>query len=70
MKEFAMARQPANAAPSAPSGDAAELKNYTLIEPIGQDELAIIYRARHETLDREVRVHILRRPGWVSISRS
>ena len=71
MKEFAMAspRQPAKAAASAPPDDTAELKNYTLLERTGQDELAVIYRARHETLDREVCVHILRRAGWVAISR-
>lgn len=71
MKEFAMAspRQPARPAASAPTDDAAELKNYTLLGQVGQDELAVIYRARHQTLDREVRLHILRRAGWIAISR-
>ncbi len=71
MKELAMAvpRQPSEPAASAPTGDANELKNYSLIERIGQDELAVIYRAQHQTLDRAVHVHILRRPGWIAVSR-
>ncbi|MDQ5853676.1 MAG: protein kinase [Chloroflexota bacterium] len=66
---MARPRQPFKAAAPAPSGDATELKNYNLRERIGQDELAVIYRAQHQTLDRDVHVHILRRPGWVAISR-
>lgn len=71
MKESVMAvpRQPTKPTPAAPSGDAGELKNYRLIERIGQDELAVVYRAQHQTLDREVHVHILRRSGWIAISR-
>ena len=61
---MASARQPAKAANS--SG---ELKNYTLGERIGQDELTTVYRARHQTLEREVHVNILRRSGWIAVSR-
>src|SRR3954454_3260943 len=70
MKEWAMATplQPARTVPSAPQSDT-ELRNYTLAERIGQDELALIYRAQHQTLGHSVHVHILRRPGWIAISR-
>ena len=70
MKGFAMAgpRQPAQAAGAA-HGTASELNNYTILERIGQTELAVIYRAQHQTLDRTVHIHILRRPGWIAISR-
>ncbi len=69
MKGIAMAssRQPARA-PTA-SGEGAEIKNYVLGERIGQDELALIYRARHQTLDRDVHIHVLRRSGWIAVSR-
>lgn len=46
-----------------------ELRNYRLHERIGQEELATVYRATHQTLDRPVRLHILRRTDWVSASR-
>jgi len=71
MKGSAMAssRQPAKAAASSAAGEGAEIKNYHLGERIGQDELALIYRARHQTLDREVHVHVLRRSGWIAVSR-
>ena len=71
MKGLAMAtpRQPSAAAASMPSSGPAELKNYILLERVGQDELTTVYRAQHQTLDREVRVHILRRSGWIAISR-
>jgi eukaryotic-like serine/threonine-protein kinase len=71
MKGVAMAtpRQPPMAAAPASPNDAAELRNYTLFERVGQDELAVVYRARHSTLDRDVHIHILRRAGWVAISR-
>ena len=71
MKGLAMAspRQPVKAGGSASSGNAAELKNYTLLDRIGQTDLTVIYRAQHQTLDRTVHVHILRRPGWIAISR-
>lgn len=71
MKGIAMAtpRQPSMAATPGSSGDAAELENYTLFERIGQDELAAVYRARHQTLDRDVHIHVLRRSGWVAVSR-
>ena len=62
-------RPSSKAAAAASNGDANELKNYSLAERIGQDELSVVYRARHLTLDRDVRVHILRRPGWIAISR-
>lgn len=63
---MAGARQPTKA-PAPPELN--DLKNYTLGERLGQDELATMYRARHQTLDRDVHVHILRRAGWVAISR-
>jgi serine/threonine protein kinase len=46
-----------------------ELRNYRLHERQGQEELAIVYRASHLTLDRPVQVHILRRKDWISASR-
>lgn len=62
--------QQGDAAAASPSSDvAAELKNYTLLERIGHNELASIFRAQHQTLDQVVHVHILRRPGWIAISR-
>ena len=66
---MASPRQPSNAAASASPDDANELKNYRLVERIGQDELAFIYRAQHQTLEGERHVHILRRSGWIAISR-
>lgn len=46
-----------------------ELRNYRLVERVGQEELATVYRANHLTLDRPVHVHLLRRKDWVSASR-
>lgn len=71
MKGTAMAssRQPAKAAAPSAAGEGAEIKNYKLAERIGQDELALVYRARHQTLDRDVHVHVLRRSGWIAVSR-
>jgi len=46
-----------------------ELRNYRLHERLGQEELAVVYRASHLTLDRPVQVHILRRKDWISSSR-
>lgn len=46
-----------------------ELFNYNLHERIGQEELATVYRATHQTLDRPVQVHILRRTDPVSTDR-
>ncbi len=71
MKGSAMAssRQPAKAAASSTAGEGTEIKNYHLGERIGQTELALVYRALHQTLDREVHVHVLRRSGWVAVSR-
>lgn len=58
------------AAPRAqPSAESRELVNYRLSERISQEELATVYRATHLTLDRPVRVHILRRTDWISASR-
>ncbi len=50
-------------------GGTYELRNYRLHERVGQEELATVYRASHLTLDRPVRVHILRRHDWISASR-
>jgi eukaryotic-like serine/threonine-protein kinase len=46
-----------------------ELRNYRLIEQMGQEELATVYRASHLTLDRPVQIHLLRRHDWISVSR-
>lgn len=46
-----------------------QVSNYRLHEPVRHDELAIVYRATHLTLDRPVHVHLLRRSDWVSVSR-
>src|SRR4028119_778400 len=71
MKGTAMAssRQPAQAAAPSAAGEGTEIKNYRIGERIGQDELALIYHARHQTLAREVHLPVLRRSGWVAISR-
>ena len=71
MKDFVMAlpQQPWQPAEATLTGDATQLKNYLLFERIGKDELSVIYRAQHQTLDREVHVHILRRPDWIAVSR-
>src|SRR5579859_2077833 len=58
----------ASARPAA-STDSHELSNYRLAERIAQEELATVYRATHLTLDRPVRVHILRKTDWISASR-
>ncbi|MEI7644874.1 MAG: protein kinase [Chloroflexales bacterium] len=50
-------------------GGTYELRNYRLHERVGQEELATVYRASHLTLDRPVRIHILRRQDWISASR-
>ncbi|MBK9943655.1 MAG: protein kinase [Kouleothrix sp.] len=52
-----------------PAAEVHDLLNYRLIERMGQEELATIYRATHLTLDRPVEVHILRRTDWISSSR-
>lgn len=46
-----------------------DLLNYRLGERIGQEELATLYRAVHQALDRPVQVAVLRRSDWVSVSR-
>src|SRR5688500_15197311 len=71
MKGLTMAspQQAPQAAAATPPTETIELKNYSLRERIGQTELAIIYRAQHQTLDQVVHVHILRRSGWIAISR-
>lgn len=46
-----------------------ELREYRLHELVRQDELSIIYRATHQTLNRPVYVAILRRHDWISNSR-
>lgn len=66
---MASSRPPTRAAGSTAAGESAEIKNYRLDGRIAQDELAVIYRAYHQTLDREVRLHVLRRSGWVAVSR-
>ncbi len=47
----------------------AELRDYKLLERVGQDELAVIYRATHQTLNRPVFISLLRRHDWISNSR-
>jgi eukaryotic-like serine/threonine-protein kinase len=49
--------------------EAHDLQNYRLIERLGQEELATVYRATHLALDRPVQVHVLRRTDWISSSR-
>lgn len=51
------------------SGAAREVRNYRLDQRLGQDELAVVYRATHLTLDRPVLVSVLHRTDWVSSSR-
>ncbi|MFN8480202.1 MAG: protein kinase [Kouleothrix sp.] len=46
-----------------------DLLNYRLIERLAQEELATVYRGTHQTLDRPVEIHILRRTDWISSSR-
>ncbi len=46
-----------------------ELRDYRLHEQVGQDDLSLIYRATHQTLNRPVYVAILRRSDWISNSR-
>lgn len=46
-----------------------ELRNYRLLGRIAQEELATVYQARHLTLERPVRIHILRRTDWISAAR-
>lgn len=50
-------------------GATRELRNYQLEQRISRDELAIIYRATHLTLDRPVLVSVLHRTDWISSSR-
>ncbi|PMP77631.1 MAG: protein kinase, partial [Roseiflexus castenholzii] len=52
-----------------PTGAAREVRNYRLDQRLGQDELAVIYRATHLTLDRPVLVSVLHRTDWISSSR-
>jgi serine/threonine protein kinase len=59
------ARQGHRAQPSQPD----ELGHYRLIERLDQEELAVVYRAAHQTLDRPVQVAVLRRHDWISSSR-
>jgi serine/threonine protein kinase len=64
------ARPHAATKPSTPAvGETRELSNYRLLDRRGQEELATIYRAVHQTLDRPVEVHILRRTDWISSAR-
>lgn len=68
----ARARQAAGKSASSPhprSAEPRDLLNYRLAERIGQEELATLYRATHQTLDRPVQVAVLRRSDWVSVSR-
>lgn len=46
-----------------------ELRNYRLLEQIGQEELTTVFRATHQTLGRPVQIHVLRRSDWISASR-
>jgi tRNA A-37 threonylcarbamoyl transferase component Bud32 len=71
MKGSAMAssRQSTRATTTKSIGAGAEIQNYQLAERIGQDELGLIYRARHQVLDRDVHIHVLRRSGWIAVSR-
>lgn len=61
------------AAAGSPKGqsqnEAREFSNYRLTDRIAMEELSTVYRATHQTLDRPVRVHVLRRTDWISSSR-
>ena len=57
------------AAVGAVGGANKELRNYRLLDRIGEDDLATSYHATHLTLDRPVVVHFLRHTDWVSVSR-
>lgn len=69
MKGLTMASPQQASQAATPRIETIELKNYSLRERIGQTELATVYRAQHQTLDQIVHVHILRRSGWIAISR-
>ncbi len=49
------------------AGDA--INTYEIVECIGQDELATIFRARHQTLERDVWLHLLRKTSRLAVSR-
>ncbi len=66
---MASPQQASQAAAATPPSDTFELKNYSLGDRIGQTELAVVYRAQHQTLDQVVHIHILRRSGCIAISR-
>ncbi|NWG19839.1 MAG: protein kinase [Chloroflexi bacterium] len=51
------------------AGVTRELRNYHLEQRVSQDELAVVYKATHLTLDRPVLVSVLRRTDWVASSR-
>ncbi len=61
--------------PAKPTSMVAELgigdtiNTYEIVERVGQDELATIFRARHQTLERDVWLHVLRKTNWLAISR-
>ncbi len=55
--------------PASQAGAVREVRNYRLDQRIGQDELAVVYRATHLTLDRPVLVSVLHRTDWISSSR-
>jgi serine/threonine protein kinase len=55
--------------PRLKDGQNTELREYLLLERLGQDELSIIYRAVHQTLNRPVFISLLRRHDWISSSR-
>ncbi|MBC8075349.1 MAG: protein kinase [Chloroflexales bacterium] len=62
-------RTAARAAANTVGGAHNELRNYRLLDRIGEDDLATSYNATHLTLDRPVVVHLLRHTDWVSVSR-
>lgn len=67
---MARSQRPAKAAGMvADLGIGDTLNTYEILERIGQDELATIYRARHQTLERDVWLHVLRKNNWLAISR-
>lgn len=59
----------ATRAANAVGGAHKELRNYRLLDRLGDDDLATSYNATHLTLDRPVVVHLLRQTDWVSVSR-
>lgn len=63
-------QRPAKSAPKLVElGIGDTINAYQIVEHLGQDELTTIYGARHQTLERDVWLHLLRKTHWLAISR-